>query len=307
MSRTRIATALAALACLAAVVWLALTLRSTPTTAEPPPAPRQHHPDLRAHGEAVNELPTFTADELDAFEAAISNAIDSGVARVEDAVAGFDPDAPIDARKPDPPASSQALDALRRTLVEHVAAITAESSGPYLALADREPTRWIGPSDSAWNAIDPVMQFNWQRDGRRDDARGELAVLLDRFWFGPKGNRFEAVAADERGMAIFTGTTRIAADAGRHLLYEYLEAERYQWFRFPGAQAIRTRNPVLTPRDIVRRDGAVQYAQSVIVMRTASGNAGQWWATWYYDPATDRWLNEYSGLRSPWRDTAWIY
>ncbi len=301
MSRTRIALVIAAIAC------LATTWRSTPELAAQPEPREVFYPDLRAHGEAVNELPTLTADELPAFEAALSGVIDTGVAIVEAAVASADPNAPIDARRPNPPASGRALEALRRTLVEHVAAITAGSSGPYLALADREPTRWIGPGDPAWKAIDSVMRFNWQRDGRRDDARGELAILLDRFWFGPEGNPFVAVAADENGMAVFTGTTRRAADAGRQLLFEHLDAERHQWFRFPGSHGIRTRRPILTPRDIVQRDGAVQYAQSVVALKTASGNTGFWWANWYYDPATDRWLNDYSGLRYPWRDTAWIY
>jgi hypothetical protein len=307
MFRTRIALVIAVMASLAAVLWMAFTWRSAPGLADQPGPHRVFYPDLRAHGEAVNELPMLAAGEMDAFEAALSDAIDKGVAIVQDAVARFDPKAPIDARKPDPSASRRALDSLRRTLVEHVSAITADSSGPYLDLADREATRWIGPGDTAWNAIDPVMQFNWQRDGRRDDARGELAVLLDRFWFGPEGNRFVAVAADDRGMAIFTGATRTAADADRALLYEYLDDERYQWHRFPGSQGIRTRHAILTARDIVRRDGAVQYAQSVIAFKTASGNAGFWWANWYYDPASNRWLNGYSGLRSPWRDTVWIY
>lgn len=69
------------------------------------------------------------------------------------------------------------------------------------------------------------MQYNWNRTVRRDNARGELATLLDRFWLGPKGNRFVAMAADEEGMVILSGTTRIAADVGRPMLYEFLDLD----------------------------------------------------------------------------------
>jgi hypothetical protein len=303
----RILIGILSLLCVGGSFWLLQSLISSPKFAEQPVLTRIHYPDLVEHRLAVNKVPTLTAEELPAFDTALSDAIDRGVAIVEAAVAGFDPNAPIDARRPDPPASGPALESLRRTLVEHVRAITADKNESYLALADGEPTRWIGPGARSWNAIDSVMRYNWKRTGRRDDARGELAVMLDRFWFGPEGNRFVGMATDEDGMVVLSGTTRIAADVTRPMMYELLEPERYEWFRFPGYRAIRTREAVMTPRDIIRRDGYVEYAQTVVVLRTADGNTGQWWATWFYDPLRDRWLNKDSGLRSGWRNMAWFY
>lgn len=296
-----------ALICTGSSVWLLRTLFASPQLVEQPVLTRMHYPDVVEHRQAVNKVPTLTAGELSAFEAALVEATHRGVAIVEEAIAGFDSDAPIDARKPDPPASSEALESLHRTLIEHVRAVTAETSEPYLALADREPTQWIGPGADAWNAIDSVMQHNWNRTGRRNDARGELALMMERFWFGPEGNRFVGMAAGGDGMVVLSGTTRIAVDVGRPMLYELLEPERYEWYRFPGYRVIRTREAIMTPRDIIRRDGRVQYAHTAIVLRAADGNTGQWWATWFYDPLQDRWLNQESGLRSGWRDMAWFY
>lgn len=298
-----------ALACICIVAALVLlrNLLDTPKLAERPVVTRTHYPDAIAHARAVNEVATVPASETAAFDAALAEAVDRGVRLVEDAIASFDPNAPIDARRPDRPATPRALESLRRILVEHVQAVTAENGAPFLALAEKEPSRWIGPGNPAWHQIDSITQHNWQRPGRRDDVRGELSSMLDRFWFGPEGNRFVGMASDEDGLMIPSGTTRVAADITRPLLYEVLDAERYEWFRFPGQQAIITREPTVVPADIIRRDGSVQYAHTVVVLRAADGSTGQWHGVWFYDPLRDTWIKQHSGLRAVWRDMAWFY
>jgi len=179
-------------------------------------------------------------------------------------------------------------DALLRTLGDHLAARAAESPAEYLALADREKTRWIGPDDS--DDIWRLPLFYHERvTGRvpsRTEAREALKAMLELAW-AEYGVRIKGVGVGDWGTSIHVGQTR-EQNTSLVVAFPAVELDSY-WDATATVGDLRYRVPRRSYADVLRDNGSVVYAIATTVAESERGVRYPLVSRWYWDPQLHTW------------------
>jgi len=239
------------------------------------PAPSVWGPP-KEHMKVLAKVPTIDPTDGAVMRAELERALEIA----DDASAAFD---------------GAPRDALLDTLSRYIAALTATSPESYLAIADSEPTAWIGPDDDVWLPIDDACMFFLRSPADRSDPRGTLAQMLvpARFSIDPRHKhvRYARIGTTSRGMRILVAKGMTLDQLSMPLLAERFGRDEYEYWTRGGRHSIRFRNPIVSPNDILRRHKSLLYAQAVVLLMTANDKPGVWHSTWYWDPDAKAWLN----------------
>jgi hypothetical protein len=190
--------------------------------------------------------------------------------------------------------ASRLTDETRRSLVDllstYLDALTASTPDKYMAIADSEPTEWIGPTDHVWETVDYAYDYFYHKPADRHNPRGVLRDLLlaQRF---TDGHRYARIGTGKHGMRILVGFARVAGDMDVSLIAMRDGYDEGEYWVKGGAHGIRFREPARSPDDIIKEYNGVVYAQSSVVLVTEEGRPAVWHGIWYWDPGSRRWLN----------------
>lgn len=191
-------------------------------------------------------------------------------------------------RDPHAVLNPQATEALFRDLGAHLAARAAPDPSAYMALADREKTRWIGPEDSddLWRLPAVYHEQITGRTLRRTEAREALRTALEFAW-ERDGMRITRLGVGEWGTAVYVGRTR-ERNSALVVSFPTPELDAY-WDHTSTVATARYRVPVRSSADILRDNGSITYAIVVTVAESARGIRYPLVSRWYWDPQLGVW------------------
>lgn len=185
------------------------------------------------------------------------------------------------------------------TIAGHLRARAEESADFYMALAEQEPTRFIGPEDdeNAWRTVQ--QHYAWVTDGRqarRDDARGALRTSFS-FWLGESKRRLTGVGVGPRGMRIDVIRTRnvaeLASGAAFGVGYGAPDVvETRFWMGGGGGGSPLFRFPLVPLQEVIDKNGSAVVAQSLLTVEDVSGRRYPWRTIWYWIPERSQWGTE---------------
>ncbi len=260
-----------------------------PTTAaavaNPYSGPRAQVEDLRK-----GEFRSLT--DRSAFEQALDRNIK--LARLEASTRAHE--ARLQAICSDDDSFQEIKQALARKLLAYLEAFASSDPDAYLAIADAEPTRWITPDSTRWNAIDDAMRHWYGRTADHDDPRAALRLLLPKLRTS-LDYALTRGRIDDEGIDILLWYARVPSDLNRSLIWDE-DPNRFYFWMFGASNTIRFRDPVVTPADIIRRDRGLLFAEAFFVLSPEADKPHVWHSVWYYDPHTRTWLNHLSEARS---------
>ncbi len=181
-------------------------------------------------------------------------------------------------------------EALLRAVGDQIAARAAPTPADYLALADREKTRWIGPNDSddLWRLPSFYHERLTGKVPRRTEAeaREALKLALETLW-KEYGVRMRRIGVGEWGTSVYVGRTREQAVA---LIASFptRELDMY-WDATSTVGPVRYRVPQRSYMDVLREHGAVDYAIVTTVAESERGVRYPLVSRWYWDPTLNTW------------------
>lgn len=189
-----------------------------------------------------------------------------------------------------------AKQALVRKLLAYLHALASSDPDVYLALADAEQTRWIDPDSKRWSAIDDAVRHWYGHPADNNDPRGTLRLLLPKLRAG-LDYALTRGRVDDDGIDILMWYARVPSDLDRSLIWDK-DPNRYYFWMFGASNAIRFRDPLVTPEDIIRRDRGLLFAEAFFVLSPDKDKPHVWHSVWYFDPQTQTWHNHRSEARS---------
>jgi len=170
--------------------------------------------------------------------------------------------------------------------------ITARSSGnpdDYLALADREGTRWIGAeSDKAWRAVEARYKFITGSPPDRSNPRAVLRALIGGAMSDPSA-RWTGVAAHGPGVRIEFARVRGVGEASVGLI-SGVDSIAY-WYGAPALNALRLRVAHRTIEQAAGDGNGLTIAEARIIVRREDGARSAWHTSWYWDSRSGLWCN----------------
>lgn len=281
---------------IAASVFLVLRTFRTPSLPSaargPSVAVANPYSGPRAQVDALRKGEFLPTNDAPVFEQAIARETE-----FSDISAGLRAqDARVQALRSGAEAIDDAKGALDRTLMRYLEAFASPDPEVYVALAEREPTRWITPDSTRWDAIDSAMMHWYSRPADRADPVWTLRLLLPvlraRSDYALTRGRI-----DTQGIDILLWYARVPSDLDRSLIWES-SPDRYYFWMFGASNSIRFRDPIVTPGDIIRRDRGVLFAEVFFVLSPDADKPHVWRSVWYWDPSRKEWLNHVNEARS---------
>jgi hypothetical protein len=196
--------------------------------------------------------------------------------------------------------------ALAETLASHLALRVSGDIDAYIALADSEPTAWIGPDDDGrtWMHIDYFFEARFGEKADRSSPKAALGRIMQ-YAYDNEGARLSEIGQGPLGF-----TARVARRYTRNLLDGpplFTDTELMHFTNSPSGRAFFFRKPRTSADSVLREHRSILVAEVFAIVKTEADARNDqdiwhnWRSVWYWDPASGGWVCSSMGFTGWWR------